>query len=36
MLVFEALEQAIAEIEGREEKRGGEPSLRQTSGEPHL
>jgi NifU-like protein involved in Fe-S cluster formation len=36
MLVFEAIEQAIAEIEGREENRGGQRTLKQKNGEPHL
>ena len=36
MLVLEAIEQAMAEIEGREENRGGQRTLKQKNGEPHL
>ena len=36
MLVFEAVERAIAEIEAREEKRDGQGTANQNSGEPYL
>ena len=36
MLVFEAIEQAIAEIEGRAEKRDGQRAFKPSNGEPYV